>query len=463
MNDKWTLFTFSRGDFKAVERYLNEQAEKGWELEKAGVFAKWKRTERTDLSYCVDLANPKHDRTERLDYVEFCAEGGWDLAAYTGQMYLFKSRPGSHAVPIHTDPELEKKNYNKYYIRNTILSIIYVLALIAMYALMGLSMRVRFDNIAADLQYGWMEHWAVGALYCALPVLGLLALWRIGHFIGALIQSRGEKVRTTPTWAMWVNSVLTILSLLICVLVLLGLLLDKILTGSSSGIAVYVVLFLQAALGVYRWAEIDKELFRGEKRRHLLCALGMIVMMVISIAADATTLYGEWTTGWFSWDEKQATQVYNSSCEQPLVHTEDVGLSFDFLDGGYVDVEHKLLPVGEWWKLGYSYPDGMPGDGLFGLSSVSVRCFGTGQAERMAEALANGMGVDRRYAVWPESGLEPVELDWADEAWYAELTPEGVTVSFLVVRVDDMAARLIFPTDLMSAENLAAIRSELSK
>ena len=51
MKYKWTLFTFSRGDFKTLERYLNKQAEQGWELEKVGILARWKRTERTDLAY----------------------------------------------------------------------------------------------------------------------------------------------------------------------------------------------------------------------------------------------------------------------------------------------------------------------------------------------------------------------------------------------------------------------------
>ena len=87
MKRKWTLFTFSRGDFKTLERYLNEQAERGWELEKTGILARWKRTERTDLTYCVDLAKPRQDRNERKEYADFCREGGWELAAFTGNMY----------------------------------------------------------------------------------------------------------------------------------------------------------------------------------------------------------------------------------------------------------------------------------------------------------------------------------------------------------------------------------------
>ena len=111
MNRKWTLFTFSRGDFKTLERYLNEQAERGWELESVGIFATWKRTERRDLCWCVDLAKPRESREERLAYADLCGEAGWELAALTGQMYLFKSRPGVTPIPIQTDPELERNNY----------------------------------------------------------------------------------------------------------------------------------------------------------------------------------------------------------------------------------------------------------------------------------------------------------------------------------------------------------------
>ena len=59
MKVKWTPFWFMPGDFKAVERYLNRQAAKGWQLEKLGLFARWRRTERNDLRCCVDLAGPE--------------------------------------------------------------------------------------------------------------------------------------------------------------------------------------------------------------------------------------------------------------------------------------------------------------------------------------------------------------------------------------------------------------------
>ena len=47
---KHVLFTFSPYEYKGVEGYLNEQAERGWELVKVGsILAKFRRTQRTAL------------------------------------------------------------------------------------------------------------------------------------------------------------------------------------------------------------------------------------------------------------------------------------------------------------------------------------------------------------------------------------------------------------------------------
>lgn len=124
---KWTIFHFSAGDFKGVERYLNKQAAKGWELERAGLLlGRWRRTERAGLTWCVDLANPRQEREEQEEYLALCREGGWGLAAISNSMYLFKSLPGRDPAPVQTDRELERRNYNRYYIREIILSLIVV-------------------------------------------------------------------------------------------------------------------------------------------------------------------------------------------------------------------------------------------------------------------------------------------------------------------------------------------------
>ena len=91
---KHTLFNFCTGDFKGVEQYLDRQAAKGWKLEKVGVLlGRFVRVERDDLRWCVDLADPKREREEEEEYLGLCAEGGWDLAVKTNNMYIFCSGP----------------------------------------------------------------------------------------------------------------------------------------------------------------------------------------------------------------------------------------------------------------------------------------------------------------------------------------------------------------------------------
>ena len=156
---KYTLFNFCTGDFKGVEQYLNRQAAKGWKLDKVGVLlGRFIWAERDDLRWCVDLADPKREREEEEDYLGLCAEGGWDLAAKTNNMYLFCSRPGLRPAPVQTDPELERKNYYKYYIKSTILSVLLFAGVFGVYALLGWAMGSAFgtlEDMERAVRFGW--------------------------------------------------------------------------------------------------------------------------------------------------------------------------------------------------------------------------------------------------------------------------------------------------------------------
>lgn len=191
MKRKWTLFWFMTGDFKAVEHYLNEQAEKGWELEKVGMFARWKRTERTDLTYCVDLLNPDHSETE--PYVAVCAEAGWEKVRIFHKMCIFKSMPGREVVPVHTDPELEWKNYKRCYLYGTMALLIW---LVVCYAR---DFWYLLQNRSQPLKEGSSQ--AVMVIYA------LILLWRIADFIRAMVNNRGGRIGESPRWVMWANCV----------------------------------------------------------------------------------------------------------------------------------------------------------------------------------------------------------------------------------------------------------------
>lgn len=458
MKHKWTLFTFSRGDFKAVERYLNEQAEKGWELERTGILARWKRTERTDLTYCVDLAKPKQEHEERQEYVELCREGGWELAAFSGGMYLFKSMPGARLTPIHTDPDLEKNNYKKYYIRNTILSVLFLALYLGFWIFMSAALGRYTDKAVAELRYELMTRWVMVGLIPALPVWAVWALWKIVDFIRAAVQSGTGEIGRSPRWVMWVNCVLSFLAGVGGVLFLLGDVLEILFIADMNS----YVLILAVVWGVvclYRAIAIEKELFKRERRRYIAVGVSLIVVFALLIAGRSLLPYGQWYT---YRDEEKAMAVYVETKEISLVHGEDLGIPLELEKGENVLIVHEMTSMGEQWELQYLYDGDKSFGGSLGIGSQTVECFGEKQAKMLAGIWAKGIGRDR-FAPWPEDGLRETDVSWADEAWYEVLSREEGEVTVLVLRAGKQVTKLTFPGNFMNEEALSVIRTELGK
>jgi len=454
MKRKRTLFCFSRGDFKAVEGYLNEQARKGWELEKVGLLARWKRTDRRDLTWCVDLAKPNQDRELRQDYTEFCAEGGWELMDFYGRMYIFKSMPGRQAVPVQTDPELEKKNYNRYYIRNTILSVVVLALYVAFWLALGAALG---GSGRRGTGPSWLGSWTQAALVLALPGWGLWALWKVADFIRAMVQSRKGAIGDSPRWVMWTNCVVSVLAGAAAALCLLCLSLETVL---SAGLASYM-LILSALWGVvclYRALTIDRELFRGERRRSVKAGVALLAVFAVLVVGRIAAPYDTWSTSYYGGNEEEGLAVYEQTFALPLVHGEDLGIPFDPEEGENVYITHEVIPAGRYWELEYLYRDSR---GLLELGSKTVFAPTRALARQIAADYAAGADLGR-FAVWPEEGLTPISVDWADEAWYGRVEYEdGYLISVLVLCADKQAVRLIFPCDLAAPELLAVIGREL--
>lgn len=462
MKHKWTLFTFSRGDFKTLEQYLNEQAQKGWELEKTGVLARWKKTERRDLTYCVDLAKPRQDHKARREYADLCAEGGWELAAFTGQMYIFKSRPGERSVPIQTDPELERRQYNRYYIWNTILSVVVLVAYFGFLFGVGAALGSDFWEAVDGLRYQALYSWTFAFLRGAMPLLGLWALWKIVDFIRAAIKGRTGTMGRSPCWVMWLNNILAFAAGAGAAIVLAGCVLETLL-GDDFESYLFILLLTWGGAMLYRALEIERELFPRERRRYVAVGVVCLLCFALLIVGRVTLKAGNWSTSDFSMDSEKGMAVYGQTHALPLIHGEDVGVPFLPEEGETVHIYHEVIPAGERWEVNYMYGSKKSSHGFLNVGSETTQCFTEKQAELLAEALVQGYGLNR-YAPWPDEGLTAVEIGWADEAWYGTVIPkDGEVISVLAIRVGERVTRMIYPADLMSVENLEIIRAELGR
>lgn len=465
MRKKYTLFHFSTGDFKGVERYLNQQAARGWELETVGLLlGRWRRTDRAGLTWCVDLANPKQAREDREDYLALCGEGGWELVGMTNGMYLFKSMPERKAIPVQTDPVLERKNYNRYYIKDMIRSAIALLAYLGVYALMLWSLDRDWAggmrSFLQSLRYSWFDSWIMTVLLLLLPVWGLAVMWRLANVVWAMIRVRDGKLKAPMPWLMWGNGIVGAVVMVSFGLVLAMVGLDFFLSGMDS-ISLIVILVVYAGYALYKALELEKELFSGERRNYLRFGVGMAIVVAALIAAAALTPYGEWSS---YGNDKTALAKYVTTETAPLVRTDDLGLPLDDADEGlgFFDLRHTLTPAGERWEIENHYWT----DGLWTSGCETYQTVFAWQAERLVLAKIAEMkwsAGDNDLYTMPGVELEPVALEWADEAWYGGFSwSDGNNMgSVLVLRKGTLVCRLSAPVELMTEELLSVIRTRL--
>ena len=128
--ETWTLFPFLTMDYKAAEVWLNQKAAQGWQYTSKttlwGYLFRLRRTERTDLRYCVDISGGKKDQ----DYRDFLNQAGWGWEGTVRGMDIFSSLPGADPVPIQTDAGLERQRFGRRYFWRTWLSELAVILLV---------------------------------------------------------------------------------------------------------------------------------------------------------------------------------------------------------------------------------------------------------------------------------------------------------------------------------------------
>ena len=115
---KRKLMPFTFYDRTGIERRLEEQAEKGWLLEKCSA-AGWiyRRIEPAKIHFSVvyfpaaDAFAP-HPSEKQKRFQEFCEHTGWELIASNAQMQIFCNRR-ENPIPIETDPVIEVENIHK--------------------------------------------------------------------------------------------------------------------------------------------------------------------------------------------------------------------------------------------------------------------------------------------------------------------------------------------------------------
>lgn len=133
----WGFFSL---DYKAIETYLEEMAEKGWMIEKVGrMTAKFRAIEPQKFKFYVDVFKEGGPLTpektkEAEEYRRLCQESGWTFITSQDYLQFFYADGDKDPVPIQTDEVLEQKIVETTLWRGELLSI-FIFSIIAVMAL----------------------------------------------------------------------------------------------------------------------------------------------------------------------------------------------------------------------------------------------------------------------------------------------------------------------------------------
>ena len=115
---KYMMAQFTFYDRTGIKRILEDQAQKGWLLDKITNYAwRFRRVEPQKVHYAVtyfpkaSAYDPGPSEQQRELY-DFCAHSGWVLAGTTAQMQVFYNM-AENPVPIETDPWMELENIHR--------------------------------------------------------------------------------------------------------------------------------------------------------------------------------------------------------------------------------------------------------------------------------------------------------------------------------------------------------------
>ena len=186
MNTRFGFFPYGAMNYKAAQAGLDRRAAQGWALKHVyfGCIAWFRRAERP--SHFVDLdIRSGLDEGADADYLQLCADAGWELVQSLRGMLLFRAMPGQSPAPIQTDGTLEWERFWEKY-RPRLRS--FLAALLAT-GLLAFALSLSTRNIAVGLASNVT---LLYLLYVALTLLYVLIQWLHSRWYLARCRRAGQ-------------------------------------------------------------------------------------------------------------------------------------------------------------------------------------------------------------------------------------------------------------------------------
>lgn len=278
---KWVLFKFIPYEYKALEKYLEKMALKGWMLEgMVGFFLKFIKVEPKALKYSVDVMDKipmllGGDSKSAVECREYCEAAGWKFICQMEKIQIYCKENEVYNIPIQTDEEEKYKSIFKASLKYSILNVLCVSMLL--YSQYLTSFGNVFSEFLADNS--------------KLLLLLLLSLWFIQdtvqfiHFIIWSIRGRLRLKRNEPIsydfkaitgMKLVLSKIMFILAVaMLCIIILSGLL-------GKHLLEFLIVLTLSVLAGIILF-KIIKKITNKEDTRKIINISVVVLIVIINL------------------------------------------------------------------------------------------------------------------------------------------------------------------------------------
>lgn len=173
------FYPYEAMNYKAGQAYLDRKAARGWGLRHIylGSIALFERTEAPRHFVDLDI-RPFMDEKPDEDYLQLCADAGWEHLQTLRGMLLFRAENGMDPAPLQSDGGIEwERFWRKYARRNLIATALVLVAAVALvWLLLGLTPgpgRSVAALVASNSALLYLLSLAVGLLSILLGLVGV--------------------------------------------------------------------------------------------------------------------------------------------------------------------------------------------------------------------------------------------------------------------------------------------------
>lgn len=286
---RFGFFGYLTVDYQAAQAYLDARAAEGWALAEVwlGIVARFRRTDRTDLRYCLDIADPVAEDTP--EYRAHCREAGWERLYTVRYMNIYRSLAGAETASLQAEDEAALRRYRGNLLRW------FGLCLAALAALTVLAMlRIALVWFLPTGSLLWLSAASGGVSY--LQTI-LPAAWLGGAaYLGTLFlrarqwraaPGKGEAARRPdPAWAR-ARGLLTLFTYLGVFLLLAFTVLD--LVSAPSPKPLILLMCLTAAAFLFHACSTSVRMRQPRRVRLWRCAGLMAFLLAVGLLRGACT------------------------------------------------------------------------------------------------------------------------------------------------------------------------------